>query len=128
MYANRHQGFIALMSAVIISAVLLLTAVTGGLSGIFARSNILDAELKSRSRAAADACLDQAMLLVTNDTSYTGSEYQRFNDLDGCELTVSGAAPTKSITTQGSSTKAITNLSATFDTTTHDLTSLAEVP
>lgn len=116
------------MSAVIISAVLLITVVTGGLSGIFARSNILDAELKSRSRAVADACLDQAMLLVTNDPGYTGSEYQRFDVLDGCELTVSGAAPTKSISTQGSSTKAVTNLVATFDTATHELTSLAEVP
>jgi hypothetical protein len=130
MYANR--GFIALMSAVIISVVLLLTVVTGALSGIFARSNVLDAELKSRSRAVADACLDQALLLITNDPGYGASapetEYQKFNSLDACELTVSGAVPTKIIGIQGSSTKAVTNLSATYDTDAKALSSLTEVP
>jgi hypothetical protein len=126
MYANR--GFIALMSAVIISVVLLLTVVTGALSGIFARSNVLDAELKSRSRAVADACLDQALLLLTNNSGYVDSEYQKFNALDACELAVSGAAPTKTIAVQGSSTKAVTNLSATYDTDAKALSSLTEVP
>lgn len=132
MSGNSHKGFIALMSAVIISAVLMLTVVAGALSGIYARSNVLDAELKSRSRAVADACLEQALLLVTNDPGYGSSapetEYQKFNSIDACELTVSGAAPTKTISVQGSSTKAVTNLSATYDTDTKALSSLAEVP
>ncbi len=127
MYA-KHQGFVALMSAIIISAVLMLTVVAGALSGIYARSNVLDAELKSRSRAVADACLEQALLLVTNNPSYADTEYQKFNDLDACELTITGAAPTKTFVIQGSSTNAVTNLSATYDTGTKALTSLAEAP
>jgi hypothetical protein len=128
MYANRHQGFVALISAVIISAVLMLMVLAGALSGIFARSNVLDAELKSRSRAVADACLDQALLLVTNNPGYLDSQYQKFNALDACLLTVSGVAPAKSIAVQGSSTKAVTNLSATYNTGTKAFTSLSEVP
>lgn len=132
MSADRNKGFIALMSAIIISAVLMLTVVAGALSSIYARSNVLDAELKSRSRAVADACLEQALLLVTNDPDYGAitpqTQFQVFNDLDACKLTVRDPAPTKTILVQGSSTRAVTNLSATYDTAAKAFTTLSEVP
>ncbi len=115
MYANSHKGFIALMSAVIISVVLLLTVVTGALSGIFARSNVLDAELKTRSRAVADACLEQARLLIANNSAYVADEYQKFNDLDSCYLDVDDSGAVKQIWIQGSSTAAVTNLDVLYD-------------
>lgn len=128
MSANPHKGFIALMSAVIISAVLLLIVVSGSLTGFFARSNVFDAELKNRSRAVADACLDQALLLITNNADYADSEYQAFNELDACELAVTGSPSAKDIEIQGSSTKAVTNLAATYNAVTRTFTSLQEVP
>lgn len=127
MYGNPNRGFIALMSAVIISAVLLLVVISGGLTGFFSRSNVLDSELKSRSRGVAEACLEQALLLITNNPSYDETEYQSFNDLDACELEVTPSGGTSDITVQGSSTRAVTNLVATYDNVNHVLLDWAEV-
>ena len=58
----RQEGFIALMSAVVISVLLLAITVSLGFSGFFTIFNVLDSESKERSRALAEACADVAML------------------------------------------------------------------
>jgi hypothetical protein len=68
------RGFVALMSVVIISAVLLVVVVTGSLTGFTTRFNILDAELKERSAALVDSCVEMALLRVGVDSSYVGPE------------------------------------------------------
>jgi hypothetical protein len=73
MYKNpkiNNYGFVALMSVIIISAILLLIASTLSLSGFYSRYNILDSELKERSSALAEACIDQGLLLIANNTSH----------------------------------------------------------
>ena len=122
-----NRGFIALLSALIISAVLLVTVVTGSLSGFYERSNILDGELKSRSVDAADACADQAMLLITSDASYTGTLTTTLNSLDSCRVVVSGASP-KSIRVQATSSSAITNLQISYNPVTDTVISWKEIP
>jgi hypothetical protein len=126
--ASPHEGFIALMSAIIISAVLMLVVISGGLTGFFARANIFDAELKARSEAVADACLDQALLLIANNPAYvdTAPQIFIFNSLDSCRLRVTDPAPNKTIRVQATSTPAVTNLSAAYNTTSHSFTSLKE--
>jgi hypothetical protein len=114
MTSQRPQGFIALMSAIIISAILLIVVTTGGLTGFYSRSNILDAELKSRSAAAADACADQALLLIANDSAYIGLTLLTLNSLDSCRVLVSGVSP-KDIRIQATSSNAITNLEINYD-------------
>ncbi|MBT9168078.1 MAG: hypothetical protein DDT19_01423 [Syntrophomonadaceae bacterium] len=65
----QPRGFIALVSVIIISAVLLTVVVGGGLIGFYSRFNILDAEFKERSSALADACVDVLLLrLATGET------------------------------------------------------------
>lgn len=66
----NKNGFIALFSVIIISAILVLTAVTLSFSGFYGRFNILDTESKERSNALADACIDSARLAISTD-SYT---------------------------------------------------------
>jgi hypothetical protein len=121
------KGFIALMSAIIISAVLLVTVVAGGLTGFYGRSNILDGELKSRSSAAADACADQALLMIANDSTYTGTLTTVLNSLDACRAVVSGTSP-KSIRIQATSSAAITNLQISYDPSTSSVVSWEELP
>ncbi len=71
---KHHQtGFIALISATIIAVVLLLVTSSANLSGFYSRSNSLDAELKERSGAIAEACVDEALLKLANDSGYTGN-------------------------------------------------------
>ena len=135
MSKSPQQGFIALMSAIIIATILLLVATTGGLTGIFARGDALDAELKARSVAAADACVDQALLALANDPGYTANPNPVFtlNALDKCTIlsvvTAGGLSTTTVRATSGvGATPATTNLQVVAKT--HDLIILSwrEVP
>jgi hypothetical protein len=121
------RGFIALMSAVIISAVLLIVATAGSLSGFLERSNILDSELKDRSSAAADACADQAFLQITNNAAYVGQMMFPLNSIDSCRVVVSGGSP-KSIRIQATSSNAVTNLQISYSPTTFAVVSWQEIP
>ncbi len=67
---KQNKGFIALITSIIISAVLLLVATNLSLTGFYARSNILDFELKEISFNLAEACVDTAILKIINNSSY----------------------------------------------------------
>lgn len=126
MTRTSSSGFIALMSAIIISFVLLTVATTAGLTGYFERTNILDSELKDRSVSAADACADQAFLILANDPSYTGLSVLTLNALDACRVQIGGGAP--NIKIQATSSKAVTNLYINYNTSTHAVAKWQEVP
>lgn len=129
-------GFIALMSAIIIATILLLVATTGGLTGIFARGNVLDAELKARSVAAADACVDQALLALANDASYTGGvggDTYTLNNLDQCTVSVATVSGQSTLTIKGTSganatARATTNLQVVANTADLSIVSWHEAP
>ena len=72
MKKHSERGFIALISALIISAILLIALVASNLTGFYSRFNILDSELKERSNATADACADIALLQFALDPMYAG--------------------------------------------------------
>ena len=63
----RQQGFIAVMSAIVISVLLIAITVVLGLSGFFGRINILDSESKERSIAMAEACADATILNLAQE-------------------------------------------------------------
>lgn len=74
--AQRHAaqgGYIALMAAIIISAVLLVMAVDASGAGWNARFNILGTEAKERASALAEGCADQALAALVSDPSYVGN-------------------------------------------------------
>jgi len=67
---HHGRGFIALISVIIISAILLTLVFTLGLSSFFNRFDALDAENKRVSLGLAEACVNVAMLKVAQDGSY----------------------------------------------------------
>jgi hypothetical protein len=67
---KRPRGFIALMSAIIISTALLLISTTGSLTGFATRFNSLNTEFKERSYALAEACVAETLLKLANDPTY----------------------------------------------------------
>ena len=115
------------MSAVIISAVLLCVAITGSLTGFFERSNTLNAELKTRSSAAANACVDMAKLQIANNDAYVGTSMYSLNRLDSCRVEVSGLSP-KILRIQATSSETVTNLLVSYSTTTASVISWVETP
>jgi hypothetical protein len=67
---ETQNGFIALMSAIIISAILLGFAVTSGASSFHSRFNTLDSELKRISLSLAESCVNVALLKITQNYDY----------------------------------------------------------
>ncbi len=72
--AKQDRGFIALITAVIISAILLLISINLSLTGFYSRSNILDFELKETSSNIAEACVDVAILKIINNSNYSPAD------------------------------------------------------
>ena len=69
---NKNSGFIALISVILLSVILLLVVTSTSLDGFYSRFNIFDYESKERSNALAEACADTVLLKLINDSSYTG--------------------------------------------------------
>lgn len=92
-YRVRNRGFIALMSVMIMSAIVLVMIFTLGVSVFFSRFSVLDGENKRVSLALAEACANTAMLKVAQNSSYApvvGGECVSVSDTCG----ISGAAKT----------------------------------
>lgn len=124
----QQRGFVALTSIIIISAVLLLMATTAGLSGWYTRSNIVDTELKSRSATAAEACVDEARLLLAKNPRYAGSSTIAIGDASCVigDITTSGIQ--KSFNTLANYRNMYTRLHITLDANDLSLVSWEEIP
>ena len=68
---QKERGFVALISVIIISAILLVLVYTLGASSFFTGFDALDAENKRVSLGLAEACVNDAMLQIAqgNDIS-----------------------------------------------------------
>ncbi len=67
----RERGFIALISVIIISAILLTLIYTLNASSFFARIDTLTSEYKRTSLGSAEACVNAAMLKIAQNSSYS---------------------------------------------------------
>jgi hypothetical protein len=124
----RSSGFVALMSAIVISVVLLIIAVTGSFTGFFGRADVLDAESKTRSIALADACVDSLMLNLSYDATYGGGDTVTLGS-DTCEIKDSPTPydPIRTFPIQAVFNNAYTNYQITVDTDAMEVTQWAEV-
>lgn len=69
-----NKGYIAVTSAIIISFLVMAIAIALSFSTYFSRFNILDAQSKERSVAAAESCADTTLLKLAQNGSYSGNE------------------------------------------------------
>jgi len=75
----RHQnqqesGFIALITAITLSLILILVAAALNQTEFFTRSAAQDAEYKEKSFSLAEACADEALLKLAANPAYAGGE------------------------------------------------------
>jgi hypothetical protein len=105
-----EQGFIALISAIVISVLLLNITFTLSFSGYSSRFNILNAEFKSISAALANACVDTAIVKLIEDSSYAGGETIEIDPGKFCEIISVTGSTEKTIKTQADFNSAHTNL------------------
>jgi hypothetical protein len=71
LYANRSSGFIALISVMIISLVLLFAVISIGQRGLTSRFLLLDLERKVQTENLANACVESARIYIANDPTYS---------------------------------------------------------
>ena len=117
--SSYQGGYIALISAVIISSLLLIITFTVNFSNFFARFNILDSEYKKVSTGLAEGCADTAILELSKDNAWqpNGGAGDMLVSIENksckiCEVSNSGAQ--KIIRTRAVYQKAHTNLEVTI--------------
>jgi hypothetical protein len=110
---QRHSGYIAFISVIIISISLLTTVIAVSMSGFFSRFNILESEQKAVSFYLAKSCINTAFINFTQDTNYTAGLTNIKVGEHYCEIisVTTGSAPSsRLITVQGKFNSAYTNL------------------
>jgi len=123
---NKQKGFIALMSAIIISLTLLTLGASLSLSGFYLRANILSSEFKEKSAALSEACVETARLKIIRDGNYSGNE-TIFVGNDSCHIRSVSGGSEKTIETQANYRNAHTNLRVVINPTNFSIISWEEV-
>ena len=119
---NENRGFIALISVIVVSAILILIAVTLSLNQFYDRYNILESEYKERSTSLAEACVDNALLEIANDSGYTGNATSTINGTDQCYVGSIIPSSIEIFKTRGIYQNSYTNLKIKVDTSGGTLT------
>lgn len=128
-----QSGFVALISVIIITILLVIISVSISTTSFFSRFNVADGEYKKRSSELAEACVDAALLKLAQDPSYAGGESIAVGS-DSCQVvSVSSTATqytvkTKALFPQGTAYQAVTNLQVTVDSSSFSIISWQELP
>ncbi len=67
-HRNSQRGFVALMSAIIISALVLVLMAGSGFASFYARYDALGLENKREAQALAESCVNVAILALATST------------------------------------------------------------
>lgn len=120
------SGYVAIISAIIISIIVAIVLVSLGQVSFFNRINISDAHLKEKSRALAEACADTAFLKLARNSAYAGNETITVAS-DTCKVvSVTASGTARIVTTQGAYQGSYTNLKITIPTSTVSVTGWEE--
>lgn len=127
--ARLRTGFIALVSVILISFMLVVFAASVGMSGYYARANQLNSEVKEQSIASARACVEKAIVDIaashptTGTVTFGGGVYSCTINAITADSPVSGQTTIKS---QGVYQRSYTNLVVVVDSDTQDVISWRE--
>jgi hypothetical protein len=69
---DNNKGYIALISAILISVSLLTLVAAVSLEGYFSRFSILESEQKEMSAYLAESCFNTAVLKISQNAQYVG--------------------------------------------------------
>ncbi len=125
---NKQQGFIALISVLILSVVLLGAVISLAQYGMISRFALLTLEQKEVSHARARACIQVARIAIVNDAFYETTNKKVSVAGSWCIIMLVDAMGSESVVqVSASSSGAVTNLEAVIDTTSGAVTKVIEV-
>ena len=106
------------MSALIITAIIVVMMIGLGQVAYLNRANISEAHFKEKSRALSEACVNTALLKLVSSSSYAGNETITVAS-DTCRVVgVVTSGTVRIVTTQGNYQSSYTNLRVTVTTST----------
>lgn len=112
-YKHEHRGYIALITAILISVSLLTLVIAVSLEGYFSRFSVLESELKEVSAYLAESCFNTAVLELAQDEDYNEARTVKVSDQE-CSIvsiTSSGSfSERRIIEVQGVYKESYTNL------------------
>lgn len=129
-FYSRDGGFIAIISAIIISMLIVTLALSTNLSIFWGRFATLDREYHKRSVGLAEGCVDVALLKLANDITYTGGETQTIGSDQCTILAIPPVPPGSNITIQTTATfqKSVSAMTVVVANPSLTLVSWDEVP
>lgn len=127
---TSNTGYIALISTIIISVLLLTITTALSFSGFFVRFNVLGSEYKEKSNGLAEACGDAALLKLAIDPDPAHAANQTVQvGSDSCKiLDVVQAGGKYTIYTQGNFQRSYTNLEILVNDIDLSIISWEEIP
>jgi hypothetical protein len=118
-FPREQRGFVALISILMLSVVMLATTLSLAQFGLANRSFLLDLENKQRSEKLAEACVHYARISVYNDPTYDADGVTFPVDTESCTLvSVTPGGGQSIVRAQGMVHNAITNIEVAVDTAT----------
>ena len=123
---KQQKGFIALISILIISAILLIITTTLSLTSFFAQFDMLEHEFKEKSKAHANACVNIAKLRLVQNA--LAPEVVTISGSDTCEIeSISNSGNQITLRVHADYKNAITRILLTLSTIDGSIVSLQEV-
>lgn len=132
MIQQRYHGYIALTSVILISAILMVMMAPFAFSSVTTRVSGVTQADRERSRAVARGCMEYALLELSLNSAYTGSETRTVPSgatQESCTIeTITYDGTNKLIPVRATVGQSTTNIHLTVNATTLTRVSYAEVP
>lgn len=126
---KNQQGFIALISVLMLSVILLGAVISLAQYGIVSRYALLTLEQKEVSHTRARACIQVALIAIANDPLYETNNKKAAFDGSWCDIVSVDADGSESVVrVSASSSGAVTNLEAVVDASSGDILKIKEIP
>ncbi len=123
------NGFVALLSTIIIGAVLLLITVSAGQSGWYTRFIVLGTEAKQQSRMFASGCIQEALAKLLIEPNWVGDATSTYSE-GTCHIhpiqSDFSLSPLVTIQASGEVRGAMTNIVSTFNMQDINMTGVPE--
>ena len=123
----KNQGYIAITTAIILSIVIMVVAISLGSSSLFTRFAFVDFNNKQASYFVARSCLDYALLQLSQNSAYVGNETVNIGSYQCSIQAVETSGSNKIIKARSQISGATTNLKLTVVASTLSTVSLEEL-
>lgn len=124
---RENKGFFAVITAIILSFLVLLISASLSLRSFNARFNTLGLESKDRSWSLAQGCIEEAIMQLRSNSAYTGSSTITIGSSTCKILAITASGTDKVIPAEATVNNRTTNLQALYSSSTNTILYLREL-